>query len=176
MSTPGSPAGVFYSIHSKATGFEDWWTRHVRLEEAISAGRISAVWAEARKRQWGESSAVYKNRVLGEFPHPMRIRLSRSLGSRQPVDRWEAWHASGEDPGPVTHLGVDVARMGTDQTVLALRAAGRRRRVRRFSHSDVMATTGRVVGVLAARPSMQARYRRDRRGRRLRRQIERAGL
>lgn len=67
ISTPGEPMGQFYNIHMRKPGFEDWWPRHVQVEEAIQAGRISHEWVEARKRQWGEQSAAFQNRVLGEF-------------------------------------------------------------------------------------------------------------
>lgn len=66
-STPGETVGRFYEIHRRAPGYEDWWVRHVRLEECIRAGRVSQSWADQRKKQWGATSQVYKNRVLGEF-------------------------------------------------------------------------------------------------------------
>lgn len=67
ISTPGEPSGPFYEIHRRKPGYEDWWPRHVKVEEAIQAGRISYEWVEARKRQWGEQSAAFQNRVMGEF-------------------------------------------------------------------------------------------------------------
>jgi hypothetical protein len=54
-------------VHKRAPGLEDWHVRHVTLEEAVAAGRISPDWAEQRARQWGRDSALYANRVLGEF-------------------------------------------------------------------------------------------------------------
>lgn len=68
ISTPGPPVGRFYEIHKQKPGFQDWSPRHVKLEEAIAAGRLSRQWAEQRCLQWGgESSPIYQNRVLGEF-------------------------------------------------------------------------------------------------------------
>jgi hypothetical protein len=67
ISTPGEPQGRFYDIHKRAPGYDDWWVRHVTLEEAIVAGRVSRKWAEQRATQWGKTSAVYINRVDGEF-------------------------------------------------------------------------------------------------------------
>jgi hypothetical protein len=66
-STPGEPNGTFYDIQSKKPGYEDWKTHKVTLEDCIEAGRISEEWAVARKRQWGENSAAFINRVLGDF-------------------------------------------------------------------------------------------------------------
>jgi hypothetical protein len=41
-STPGAPVGCFSDIHHRKPGLEDWWVRHVTLEEAISLGRARA--------------------------------------------------------------------------------------------------------------------------------------
>ncbi|MGH3168261.1 MAG: hypothetical protein ACRDN0_20555, partial [Trebonia sp.] len=67
MSTPGDPSGRFYDIHARRPGYEDWHARHITLDEAMAAGRISPDWAEQRRRQWGADSAAYANRVLGDF-------------------------------------------------------------------------------------------------------------
>ena len=67
ISTPGDPIGRFYNIHRRDAAYHDWWARHVTVNEAIKAGRISKEWAESRKIQWGETSSLYRNRVLGEF-------------------------------------------------------------------------------------------------------------
>lgn len=48
----------------------------------------------------------------------------------------------------MTCLGVDVARSGSDDTVLAPRHGVRIEELRRYSLEDTMATTGRVAGVL----------------------------
>lgn len=63
LSTPGEPIGEFYEIHN----YMEWQKRHVTLAEAIAAGRVKQEWAEARRKEWGEDSAIYQNRVLGEF-------------------------------------------------------------------------------------------------------------
>ncbi len=68
ISTPGGRSGRFFEIQRRAPGLEDWWVRHVTLEEALAAGRVSREWAADRERQWGKDSPVYAQRVLGEFP------------------------------------------------------------------------------------------------------------
>jgi hypothetical protein len=156
VSTPGSPVGIFYAIHSKAVGYEDWWTRHVSVQEAVAAGRISPSWASARSRQWGVTSAVYKNRVEGEFASSDEDSVIPFEWVESAAERWQAWKDSGEDPGPLTVVGVDVARMGTDHTVIALRRGCIVTELRHSHHEDTMATTGRVVGVLEANPGARA--------------------
>jgi len=156
-STPGTPTGTFYDIHARKAGFEDWYARHVTLDEAIAAGRISPTWIDARRRQWGEGSGVFQNRCLGEFASDDEDGVIPLSWIELANERWQAWRDSGEDPSPVTVVGVDVARSGTDQTVLALRARDVVTELRRYSHEDTMQTTGRVVAVLEAnRPSVRA--------------------
>lgn len=148
VSTPGAPIGRFYDIHARTPGYEDWQAIHVTLEQAIDAGRISREWAEQRAKQWGEQSAVYQNRVLGEFA----IGAEDTVISLAWVEAAnERWHEG--EPCRIERVGVDVARYGEDQTVLAL---GNNRRVndlRYYAKYDTMRTTGRVAGILTANES-----------------------
>lgn len=66
-STPGEPKGRFYDICRKAAGLEKWVVRRITVEEAIKAGRVSPIWVEDMGKLWGTSSAVYRNKVKGEF-------------------------------------------------------------------------------------------------------------
>ncbi len=157
MSTPGEPSGRFYEIHARRPGLEDWWARHVTVEEAIAAGRISRDWVEQRRRQWGQDSAIFANRVLGEF-HSADEDGVIPLGWVEAAnERWAAWDAAGRPflPGPQT-VGVDVARSGADRTVMAILDGGAVAEIRRSSREDTMQTTGRVQGILAATPGRLA--------------------
>jgi hypothetical protein len=121
MSTPGPPAGRFYDIHRRAPGYEDWWTRHVTLAEAIAGGRISAEWAEQRARQWGVDSAIYHNRVLGEFHAGDEDSVVPLAWLEAAIERWHVWDRAGRpSPGGPLWTGVDVGR-GGDESVLAIR-------------------------------------------------------
>lgn len=121
MSTPGPPAGRFYDIHRRAPGYEDWWTRHVTLEEAVTAGRISRAWAEQRARQWGPESAMYANRVLGEFHASDEDAVVPLAWLELAIERWHEWDRAGRpDNGGPYWTGVDVGR-GGDETILAKR-------------------------------------------------------
>lgn len=122
MSTPGAPSGRFYDIHRHAPGYEDWHTRHVTLEEAIQAGRISREWAEQRKRQWGENSAMYQGRVLGNFHADEEQSVIPLSWVEAANERWHEWVKAGKpDPGGTRWVGVDVGR-GGDQSVFAVRS------------------------------------------------------
>lgn len=147
ISTPGEPVGRFYDIHRRRPGYDDWWVRHVTKTEAIAAGRINAAWAEKRREQWGETSAVYQNRVEGQFASGDEdgvIPLSWIEAAN------ERWHSLNETDGwgPLLAVGVDVARYGEDKTVLAMRHRPGIKALRRHAKEDTMATVGRVTGVL----------------------------
>lgn len=161
ISTPGEPVGRFYEIQSRRAGTEDWHVRHVTLAEAIDAGAITEEWAEQRARQWGESSALYKNRVLGEFASgdtdgviPLswlevandhwRERYEAVAVKRDPRFGTAAVLADGE---PVDAIGVDVAAGGEDLSVLAFRIGYDITETLRFPFTD---DTMDLVDIVAA--------------------------
>lgn len=157
MSTPGPPQGRFYDIQSRKPGLEDWAVKHVTLEDAMKAGRISPEWAEQRRIQWGEQSALYQNRVLGEFYAGEEDSVVPLSWAEAAVERWHAWNDAGQpDSGGPKTVGVDVARSGTDKTALAIRDGDVVKEVRTFAIADTMATTGRVAGILENEPDRTA--------------------
>lgn len=157
LSTPGPPQGRFYDIHKRRPGYEDWRVRHVTLAESMAAGRISEEWADQRRRQWGETSALYQNRVLGEFHAGEEDSVIPLSWAEAAVERWYEWRDAGErDPGKPHIIGVDVARSGEDKTVLAVRKGDVVTELRATHHEDTMATTGRVMGLLNADPQATA--------------------
>ena len=147
ISTPGEPQGRFYEIHSRKPGYEDWWVRHVTLAECVSAARVSPEWAEQRGRQWGEGSAVYQNRVLGEFASSAADTIIPLAWVEEANERWRTLNDSGQW-GEFTCVGVDVARGGVDATVLALRYGEAIKELRRHNVADTMAVTGHAAAVL----------------------------
>ncbi len=150
MSTPGAPSGRFYDIHRRAPGYEDWWTRSVTLEEAIESGRISRAWAEQRAAQWGRDSAVYANRVLGNFHASDEDAVIPLAWLEAAIERWHEWDRAGrpEQGGPLW-TGTDVGR-GGDETVLAHRD-GAALWLEGHRSRDTMSTVGLLQGA-AGRP------------------------
>ena len=145
LSTPGQSAGRFYDIHRRRPGLEDWYPIHVTLEDAIAAGRISREWAEQRRRQWGADSAMYHIRVLGEFHSGDDDALIPLSWVEAAVDRWHAWDQAGRpalDGRRV--IGVDVARTGADETVIAHRVGSAITGLELVRTVDTMGATARV--------------------------------
>lgn len=151
MSTPGPPAGRFYDIHRRAPGYEDWYVRHVTLEEAIAAGRISRQWADQRALQWGRDSAIYQNRVRGEFHASDEDSVIPLAWLEAAIERWHEWDRAGRpSPGGPLWTGVDVGR-GGDESVYAHRDAwavllkGDRRRDTMATAAQVQTYSGRAI-------------------------------
>lgn len=117
VSTPGESLGRFFEIHSHRPGFTDWRTRHVTLDEAIAAGRVSRDWVDNRILQWGEKSAIYKNRVEGEFADSDENSLIPLSWVEKSNERWEEIEGLPYE-GAITTYGVDVAREGDDKTAV----------------------------------------------------------
>lgn len=121
-STPGEPQGHFYEIHMNAEKFPDWNRLHVTLNQVIRAGRISPDWADARKHQWGEDSAAYQNRVLGNFYASSADAVIPLSWVEDAIERWQVWVKSGRRRFSQTKVfGVDVALDGADFTGVARR-------------------------------------------------------
>lgn len=149
ISTPGEPVGRFYDIHSRRSGYEDWWTRHVTLDEAIDSGRISRDWAEQRKKQWGEDSAIYHNRVLGEFCASDEDGVIPLAWIEAANERWRTWEDAGGNTFQFTALGVDVGGgKARDNTSFAYRRENVLSEIKKNNNEDTMQTAGRVAGVL----------------------------
>lgn len=149
LSTPGPPVGRFYAICSRKPGFEQWRHRHVTVGDAVEAGRISAEWAEDRRRQWGEGSALYANRVLGQFATSDEDAVIPLAWIEAAQRRWDDAHPH-DDLGPVSHLGVDPSRFGEDRTVLAHRHGPVVSQLDRYDHTDTGEIAGAVEVVLRA--------------------------
>jgi len=137
ISTPGGVGGTFWKIHTKKNGYEDWWARHVTLEEAIAAGRVSQSWADDRKRQWGVDSPIYQARVLGNFP-------DQEEGTLIPLAWIEAARGLEIKPPGKPSNGVDVARFGEDDSAMFVRDGSCAIKATWWNGNDIMQTTGKV--------------------------------
>lgn len=151
ISTPGDPIGKFYDIHVRKEGTEDWHVRHVKMEEALAAGRLSEKWIEDRKREWGEKSSTFKNRVLGEFAEGEIDSLIPLSWIEAAFERWREWAKNFEKEKVALEsdqLGVDVARGGGDMSVVAHRKGYAITLLQKYNFDDTMVLTGHVAPYL----------------------------
>lgn len=138
-STPGEPQGRFYEIHSDRTKFRAWHVRHVKLREVIDSGRISEDWSEDRKLEWGEDSALYANRALGEFHSSADDAVIPLSWVEAAVERWYVWQKSGRRKHAGTKvLGVDVALGGADFSAISHRRGDITEMVEKLNLADTV--------------------------------------
>lgn len=148
FSTPGDTSGRFYDIFQRKPGLQDWHTIYVELDECIQAGRVSREWAENRKLQWGEDSAIYQNRVAGKFSSTGEDSVIPLRHVELANERWYA--ANGKGAGGKA-LGVDPARYGTDKTAVARLVGNVIESLTYTALEDTMQTTGRVAAIVDKR-------------------------
>ena len=110
-------------------------------------GLTTSNWVEERRETWGEDNPIYRARVLGEFPDQeddTLIRLSDVEAAAQ-LD------ASGLTTDPALEevvLAVDVARFGSDRSVILRRRGRLVEEIKTFHHMDTMQLTGWVVAAI----------------------------
>lgn len=146
FSTPGETTGRFFDIHDHKPGYDDWWTRHVTVHEAIAARRVSRDWVDQRRLQWGADSALFHNRVLGQFRSSDENSVIPLAWVEVANQRWLEWVDAGQPPqrGRRIH-GVDVARGGKDLTVIARRSGPIVIDLREFRVKDTQRVVDHVV-------------------------------
>jgi len=111
---------------------------------------ITPYWAAKMIRRWGADSQFVQARVWGEFPAAGTDALIPLHWIDAAVER------TLEPVGP-DELGVDVARFGTDETVLVHRCGPVARVHAAFSQKDTMATAGAVRAALRATRATSAK-------------------
>lgn len=152
ISTPGAPVGRFYDIFTKRERFQQWAVRSVSLDEAISAGRILPSWVEDMRRQWGEDSPIFKQRVMAEFAADNESGVIPLASVEDANLRYTEWQAAGF-PGRVTSIGCDVGGGGlhSDKTTIVLIIDGCKVRIaERYKLGDEERATMEAAGKVRA--------------------------
>jgi hypothetical protein len=113
------------------------------VPERILEELISPEWVEDRRRAWGEDSALFQAKCLGQFPKgsadPWRVIPEEDTAACRFKDTDYA-----DDPDAVRIGGVDVGG-GGDRTVIVERVGIAVGRIASFSDRDPMATVGKLV-------------------------------
>jgi hypothetical protein len=111
---------------------------------------VSPTWVDERRARWGEGSALWTAKVLGEFPDRSDDSLIHLSWVQRAGDR--TLPAEGE-----ACLGVDVARRGSSETVIVLRRGGVARCVHARVGDDTMRTTGEVIRAVRTHGAVMAK-------------------
>lgn len=151
----GNPTRIGGTFHEAFTRNASSWSKiHISARDApnetgepVPAHVARALprkgWVEEKAAEWGEDSAIFQVRALGEFPtnavdaviplHLVTAAQDRSLPVPYPAAR-----------GDVV-LGVDVARFGSDETVISSRHGPRIRIRETYTGKPLTETYGRVI-------------------------------
>lgn len=102
---------------------------------------VTPGWVADNVKRWGIESPLYLSKVLAQFP-------SAGTDTLIPLHRIEAAVERNLEAGEPVQLGVDVARFGSDETVIMLRQGPKARIYKVLPMSDTMATAGEVIFAL----------------------------
>lgn len=90
---------------------------NVQERRTVIPGLTTWEWVEDKRARWGESSPIFKSRVLGEFPGDADNSVIPLSWVEAAVERGRA----SADASGVTCVALDVADGGEDRSILAIR-------------------------------------------------------
>ena len=121
IGNPTSPSGPFFdAFHNRL-----WNSFHISCYDSpairdpdLYPALTTQKWIDERKEEWGEHSPMFVSRVLGEFPLEGEDTLIPLNWCSRAVTRW----TKGKECCKISdhvYLGLDVARYGTNKTVIS---------------------------------------------------------
>ncbi len=130
-------SAAFHTFRIPATAHPNVTHDPTGTSTVISAG-VSQPWIDYVKRTYGDTSAFYQARVLAQFPETEEDQLVENA--------WiEAAAISTAGAPGVPALGVDVARFGSDASVIAATNGGRLVRLTALRGRDLVTLAEAVV-------------------------------
>lgn len=131
---PTRTSGAFYDSHNR-----DRVDYKIHKVSSLDSKRTSKQNIAMLKRKYNENSDVYRVRVLGEFPKAesdafIALELAET-----------AKMCNVNPTGNILRLGVDVARFGDDETVIAPRIGGKCFDLKTYTKQGTTETTGWVI-------------------------------
>jgi hypothetical protein len=101
---------------------------------------ITPAWVADKYLRWGPDSPAYQARVKGQFPTEADDTLIPLAWIEAAMERWE------DTPeGQPVEIGNDVARFGSDKTVIATRKGSKVLPLKVYAKKDTMETAGWVI-------------------------------
>lgn len=149
IGNPTRTSGEFYDAFHRQRGF--YSTIAISAEDTpaltgepvsdeVARVLVSREWVEEHRRKWGEASPIFQVRALGQFP----TSSDRNVCSLADV---EAAQTRSVAPGSPVVVACDVARFGSDQTVIVVRRGDQLRVARSYGGQDTMRTAGEILRV-----------------------------
>lgn len=149
IGNPTQTAGQFYrAFHQERS---EWNTIHISaldtpnftgesVPDHVARSMVSREWVDEKRRLWGEDSPMWQIRVMGEFPTTPDDQV---IG----LASVEAAQSRETDPGEPIVVACDVARYGSDETVIVVRRGEQARIVAAYTGKSLMETAGRILDV-----------------------------
>ena len=146
LGNPTRSSGFFFDTHHRQAA--EWWTRKVSCSDSP---RVSDEYIREMATRYGSESNAYRVRVLGEFANKdddtaIPLELVESAMNRENVTVLD-------DEGIV--WGLDVARFGSNNSVLAKRQGRKLLSLRSWNNLDLMALCGAVMAEYESCPPRQ---------------------
>jgi phage terminase large subunit len=125
LGNPTQPSGKFRELFKRkgrancfhVSAFD---TPNLLAGEVVIPGLVTREWVEDRREEWGETSPMWRSRVLGQFPEEGDNVLVPLSWIDAAQERWRDTVYEGLVPTDgVVEAGLDVARMGSDKSVMA---------------------------------------------------------
>lgn len=135
---PTRLSGFFYDSHHKNAS--SYKTFHI---DGRNSGRVSQDFVDTIIRMYGQDSDTFRVRVAGDFPlADDDVFIPLPLVERS-VEAGKHWK---EPDKPYSiHIGCDVARFGSDKTVIGYKVNQMVRFYKRYSGQDTMKTADNIV-------------------------------
>lgn len=121
LGNPTQPTGTFYDVFNKPEVAAHWHTLHISSWDAARSkrhipGMATEEWCQKMLDSLGHDHPTYQVRVLGDFAQYDEVAVVPRAYIVAAQERWKFTAATGR-----LELGVDVARFGDDETVIAVR-------------------------------------------------------
>lgn len=137
ISTAGIPLGWFYRAFSTE---RDKWNAVLSIS-ALEVPRLRP-FAEEMKGRLGEFDPVYRAQYMSEFTGAVESPFFNFAKLEAAIER------PCENECEKRVLGIDIARLGRDKTIVCVRRGDRIERFIELPPADLMATTGEIVSLL----------------------------
>lgn len=122
-----------------------WYTGEVvypddpAMEKVLNDNLTTRNWVEQKKRMWGEKSSWFQSKALGQFPKDGGTKFF----TPGDVDKGRTTEIE-EDMSIPCVFGVDIARMGADESVLYMNRGGRVRLLDAWEKTDTYSSSQRI--------------------------------
>lgn len=152
IGNPTTTSGAFRRAFYEERHLYHTITISVLDSSNVQAGKVeirgltTSQWVQERKDTWGEENPIYRARVLGEFPDQAEDTLIK-LSDVEAAARREPPATEADGSGAVDDeavLAVDVARFGSDRSVILRRRGNIVEDIQTFHQMDTMQLVGWV--------------------------------